>query len=106
MLWGYMEDVRAYFGQDLYVKYGHVFEQIWIATAFKGATTELTVMTSIEHHYRNHISWLDVMQEKVSNKILKFKGVAITGWSRYDHFLALVFRILDCFNILIIFFLY
>jgi hexosaminidase len=89
MLWGYMEDVRSYFSNDLYVKYGKVFEKIWIASAYKGASGELAVITSIEHHYRNHISWLEIMQEKTSQKILRFKGIAITGWSRYDHFLAL-----------------
>ena len=89
MLWGYMEKVDTYFGHDLYVKYGHVFEKIWIASAFKGASGELAVITSIEHHYRNHVAWLEVMMQKSSKTILKFKGIALTGWSRYDHFLAL-----------------
>jgi hexosaminidase len=74
MLWGYMEDVKSYFSYDLYEKYGQVFGEIWIATAYKGASGELAVITSIEHHYRNHISWLDVMDEKIRNNILKFKG--------------------------------
>ncbi len=89
MLWGYMERVESYFQQELYIKYGHVFGSIWIASAYKGASGELAVVTSIEHHYRNHVSWLEVMLQKVQSKILTFKGIAITGWSRYDHFLAL-----------------
>lgn len=89
MLWGYMEDVASYFPSTLYEKYGRVFGKIWIATAYKGASGELATLTSIEHHYQNHLSWLRVMNEKVTNKIVEFKGVAITGWSRYDHFLTL-----------------
>jgi hexosaminidase len=89
MLWGYMENVREYFRPELFEKYGRVFERIWIATAYKGAQGELASLTNIESRYKNHVSWLDVMEEKVSKNILKFSGVALTGWSRYDHFLAL-----------------
>lgn len=89
MMWGYMEDVARYFQPSIYEKYGRVFGEIWIATAYKGASGELATLTSIQHHYLNHLSWIEVMQEKMSQNILKFKGVAITGWSRYDHFLAL-----------------
>lgn len=89
MMWGYMENVQTYFAPDLYVKYGNVFGKIWIATAYKGASGELATITSIQHHYLNHLSWIDVMKEKVSRNVLNFIGVAITGWSRYDHFLTL-----------------
>ena len=89
MMWGYMEDVERYFGDDLYEKYGRLFEKIWIASAYKGASGELAKITSIEHHYRNHISWMNVMNDKVKRNILKFKGIALTGWSRYDHFITL-----------------
>ncbi|CAF0942961.1 unnamed protein product [Brachionus calyciflorus] len=89
MMWGYMENVETYFQPDLYVKYGNVFGKIWIATAYKGASGELATITSIQHHYLNHISWIDVMKEKISRNVVKFIGVAITGWSRYDHFLTL-----------------
>jgi len=82
MMWGYMEDVRSYFQPHIYEKYGRIFGSIWIATAYKGASGELAVVTSIQHHYLNHLSWIDIMKEKISRNILKFKGVALTGWSR------------------------
>ncbi len=89
MMWGYMEDVRSYFQPHLYQKYGRIFGSIWVATAYKGASGELAYFTSIQHHYQNHISWIDVMKEKINNNIVGFKGIAFTGWSRYDHFLVL-----------------
>lgn len=89
MMWGYMENVETYFQHHIYEKYGRIFGSIWIATAYKGASGELATVTSIEHHYRNHISWIEVMHQKISRHILEFKGVALTGWSRYDHFLQL-----------------
>lgn len=89
MMWGYMEDVKSYFQPYIYDKYGRIFGSIWIATAYKGASGELATVTNIEHHYRNHISWIEVMSELISRSTLGFKGVALTGWSRYDHFLQL-----------------
>ncbi len=89
MMWGYMEDVKSYFGNNIYEKYGRIFGSIWIASAYKGAMGELAYITSINHHYQNHISWIDVMKEKLSRNIVSFKGIALTGWSRYDHFLVL-----------------
>jgi len=89
MMWGYMEDVQNYFQSYIYEKYGRVFGKIWIATAYKGASGELATLTSIQHHYLNHLSWIDVMKDKISRNVLSFTGVAFTGWSRYDHFLAL-----------------
>ena len=82
MMWGYMEDVRNYFQPHIYEKYGRIFGSIWVATAYKGASGELAVVTSIQHHYLNHLSWIDIMMEKMNNSILSFKGVAFTGWSR------------------------
>jgi hexosaminidase len=82
MMWGYMEDVRSYFQPHIYEKYGRIFGSIWIATAYTGAIGPLDVVTSIQHHYLNHLSWIDIMKEKISKNIVKFKGVALTGWSR------------------------
>ena len=89
MMWGYMENVQTYFQPHIYQKYGKIFGSIWIASAYKGAMGELAYLTSIQHHYLNHLSWIDVMKEKIDNNVVGFKGIAFTGWSRYDHFLVL-----------------
>jgi hexosaminidase len=89
MMWGYMVNVDKYFQFSLYEKYGRVFGKIWIATAYKGASGELATMTSIQERYLNHLSWIDVMKNQKSKNLLNFTGVALTGWSRYDHFLPL-----------------
>lgn len=83
-----MIKVESYFSAELFSKYGETFEKIWIATAFKGASGELTTITNIDQRYNNHVAWLNVMLKKVNGGILKFEGVALTGWSRYDHFLG------------------
>lgn len=40
-------------------------------------------MPNIAVHYKNQLSWINFI-EKFRNP-LKIKGVAFTGWSRYDH---------------------
>ena len=82
MIWAYVENVVEWFQPSLYMKYGQVFENIWAASAYKGASGELTTITSIQHHYLNHISWIDVIVDKHNTKVVKFKGIALTGWSR------------------------
>lgn len=87
MIWAYVEDVTRWFQDDLYRKYGQIFANVWAASAYKGADNELLTITSIQHHYLNHISWIKVIQDKTRQKLCNFKGIALTGWSRYDHFL-------------------
>ena len=44
------------------------------------------------HHVRNQLSWLQVMQrENDHSKIspVRFSGLVLTGWARYDHFAVL-----------------
>lgn len=89
MIWAYVEKVNEWFQSYLYVKYGRIFEKVWAASAYKGASGELTTVTSIKHHYLNHISWIQVIKEKHIMGVVQFRGIALTGWSRYDHFLAL-----------------
>lgn len=89
MLWGYMSNVKAYFPKDYYEKYGQIFGSIWVASAYKGAQGELALVTKMQERLDNHISWIYLMEEKVHKGILRFEGIALTGWSRYDHFLAL-----------------
>jgi hexosaminidase len=86
-MWGYMENVVTYFNSRIYATYGEIFGTIWIASAYKGATDEINQITSIQHHYLNHITWIQVMNNQ--KDVVNFRGICITGWSRYDHFLAL-----------------
>ncbi len=82
MMWAYMENVEGWFQEHEYVKYGKVFNNIWAASAFKGASGELTTITSVNHHYLNQISWNRIIHAKKISKVCNFVGVAITGWSR------------------------
>ena len=66
---------------DLWVKYTTVFSNIWAATAFKGATGSSQHIPIIRHHISNHERWSEELGSNMS-KIVEFRGMALTGWSR------------------------
>lgn len=87
VVWKYTRDVYAQLGSSLWDMYASVFPRLWIASAFKGATGSDKYTTDISHHLENHRSWMQVVAE-YSGRI-KFEGIILTGWQRYDHFAVL-----------------
>jgi hexosaminidase len=81
MVWNYKEIVEI--DHKTLELYDSVFEEMWAASAFKGATHRLELIPNSKLHYFNHLSWLNLI--KTSTNPSKFKGIALTGWSRYDH---------------------
>jgi len=71
--------------------YAELFNGVWAASAFKGAFGEKQYIPDLYRHVQNHMSWLQVMQreEKEEHWPVRFKGIILTGWSRYDHFAVL-----------------
>ena len=43
----------------------------------------------LEHHVANHLSWLQLISNLPETTRCKISGIAITGWSRYDHYATL-----------------
>ena len=75
------QNLNRYFDVDLWNKYGSVFSNVWIATAFKGATGSCQHIPAIHHHLSNHERWLEELSANVS-KVNEFQGTVFTGWSR------------------------
>ena len=60
------------------------------ASAFKGAFGERLFGVNVQRHVGNNLAWLEVMRrETLSSGKLSFRGLVLTGWSRYDHFAVL-----------------
>ncbi|CAL1532426.1 unnamed protein product [Lymnaea stagnalis] len=87
MVWQYGVNVLDKINITIWDKYSGLFESVWIASAFKGASGSRQFFTDPQFHIQNHFSWLEVIAS-TSNR-LKFRGIALTGWSRYDHFATL-----------------
>ena len=64
---------------------------MWVASAFKGATGEKQYIPDILSHVRNQMSWLRIMEREAKQEVspVNFRGLVLTGWSRYDHFAVL-----------------
>lgn len=85
MVWTYVKDVYRFIPYSTWNVFADVFPNIWAASAFKGAFGETLTVPNIKMHLENNQAWLEVMSEQ--NKYFKgsFRGIAITGWQRYDH---------------------
>lgn len=64
-------------------KYSRIFKSVWIGSAFKGANQPNSVVVNETLYLANHFSWLKVMADV--ERLVTFKGIMLTGWSRYDH---------------------
>ena len=90
MVWVYVEDIDRFIYSYTWSIYAEVFTHIWTASAFKGAFGEQLYIVNVARHVYNNVAWLDVMKrETLGPSQINFRGIAITGWSRYDHFAVL-----------------
>ena len=87
VVWKYTTDPATSLTDQLWESYASVWKDIWVATAFKGATAPDRYYTDIAYHMENHQRWLEIIN-KYSTQTT-FKGVILTGWQRYDHFSVL-----------------
>ncbi|XP_022901815.1 hexosaminidase D-like [Onthophagus taurus] len=94
MIWHYNSRDTFQLGGQLWEKYGNVFTNVWAATAFKGATSSCQILPVHKFHVSNHEAWLSELGMHVG-KVLNFRGIVLTGWSRYDHYATLC-EILPC----------
>ncbi len=87
----------------LFYSYNDIFSEMWIASAFKGATNNLELIPDSQLHYLNQESWLKTIRK---NSIMssKIRGIALTGWSRSIYFSILFSMILSILKFLCSFF--
>ena len=87
MVWAYVPDLNNYhnFPDGMWDRFSVAFPTLWIASSFKGALKPWTNFAPVKHHLENHLSWLKIIST-IERKGTKVVGVALTGWSRYDHY--------------------
>lgn len=86
MIWNYVPTIML--PNELWNNLSAIFPNIWIASAFKGATGPRLPITNISYHLDNHNSWLEILRT-ISQKFKTIQGIAFTGWQRYDHYAVL-----------------
>ncbi|XP_070580732.1 hexosaminidase D-like [Ptychodera flava] len=91
MVWNYKWNTKLFHRTvptEVWMSYNSVFKNIWAASAFKGATGVAQYYVDITKHIGNHHLWLEVINREMPSGI-NFRGYALTGWQRYDHFAVL-----------------
>jgi hexosaminidase len=89
MVWVYAEDVYRFVPSYTWDRYAEVFPYMWTASAFKGAHGETLVVPDVKRHLTNNLNWISLMGEQEQKLKGGFRGIALTGWQRYDHFSVL-----------------
>ncbi|XP_072549110.1 hexosaminidase D [Salminus brasiliensis] len=90
MIWNYSPKVDVNGVGNLIGKYQEAgFTGVWFASAFKGASGIAQRWTPINMHLQNHIGWLKVIDSMTKFPSIKYLGIALTGWQRFEHFTVL-----------------
>ncbi|CAH1970625.1 unnamed protein product [Acanthoscelides obtectus] len=87
VVWKYSREVYDELGPGLWVDYAGIFDKVWAASAFKGATGSSEIVSQVTHYLQNNRGWLSLIKEHEHR--VHFAGIIITGWQRYDHFSVL-----------------
>jgi len=87
VIWKYTQDVETELKQQTWSNYRESWKKVWVASSFKGATTETTALPPIKYHVDNHLSWVSVEKNKFPKYAIQ--GIILTGWSRFGHSLPL-----------------
>lgn len=88
MVWSYVRDIYRFIPYSTWSAFGEVFDNIWAASAFKGAFGETLTVPNVKMHLENNEAWIAVMSEQ-KEYFKSFRGIVITGWQRYDHLATL-----------------
>ncbi|CAH0597739.1 unnamed protein product [Chrysodeixis includens] len=70
------------------LNYHRKFKDIWIASAYKGADGVTATTPDFKKRFNNHLAWLNfILDYKFGGEteVYNFKGIILTGWSRYSH---------------------
>lgn len=89
MVWVYASDIYHFIQPQLWDTYAKVFPSAWAASAYKGAFGESLLVPPLQQHLENNIRWLAVIAKEGGRFAKGLRGLALTGWQRYDHFAVL-----------------
>lgn len=88
MVWVYVRDIYHFVSYQVWTSFSEAFDNIWAASAFKGAFGETLTVPNVKMHLENNEAWVSVMNDQ-RDSFRSFRGIVITGWQRYDHLATL-----------------
>ena len=90
MWWSYPRNLLGYSltSPGIVYHYAAGFKTMWVASAFKGASRPGNELVDTTYRAENHVSWLKLIRQ-MKNQGVNVSGIALTGWSRYNHLAAM-----------------
>ncbi|XP_028843452.1 hexosaminidase D [Denticeps clupeoides] len=86
VIWSYVPELHTDIIASWITNYQKAgFQDIWFASAFKGASGIDRRWTPLQHHLQNHLSWIKVMSNMTKFSSIHLQGFILTGWQRYGH---------------------
>jgi hexosaminidase len=89
MVWVYAEEPYRFVPSYNWDRLAEVFPTAWTSSAFKGADGPTSTVPDIQKRLQNNLNWLQLMGLEEEKFKEGFRGIALTGWQRYDHFAVL-----------------
>ncbi|CAJ0585971.1 unnamed protein product, partial [Mesorhabditis spiculigera] len=88
VVWKYTDNLDYYLPAGMWRNLSTVFPNVWGASAYKGANGADKMDNAMKPYLKNNQEWF-VQTMKHSEQFSTFRGMILTGWSRYDHFAVL-----------------
>ena len=89
MVWVYAEEPYKFMPTYNWDRLAEVFPTAWTSSSFKGSDGPTSLVPNIRKRLTNNLNWLALMGTEEEKFKDGFRGIAITGWQRYDHFAVL-----------------
>ncbi|RVE42715.1 hypothetical protein evm_012627 [Chilo suppressalis] len=87
VVWDYNSKEFFRISDQLWETYRQLFPKVWAASAFKGANGSCQILSPVNRYVSNHEAWIEEIRRHSPR--VKFGGIILTGWSRYDHYATL-----------------
>ena len=84
VIWNYLPSVQL--PPKVNNLYSPFERGVFVASAFKGASSSCALIPPIKRHVDNNVSWRRQGYLKFMNR---YNGIIMTGWQRFDHFAGL-----------------
>ncbi|XP_063898665.1 hexosaminidase D isoform X2 [Helicoverpa armigera] len=87
VFWHYNPSDSFNIKKELWDTYARLFPKLWGGSAFKGANGSSQILSPVTRYITNQEAWANQFKDYADR--IKFQGIILTGWSRYDHYATL-----------------
>uniref|UniRef100_A0A2A4ITM8 beta-N-acetylhexosaminidase n=1 Tax=Heliothis virescens TaxID=7102 RepID=A0A2A4ITM8_HELVI len=87
VIWNYNSSDTFVIKKEVWDTYAQLFPKLWGGSAFKGANGSSQILSPVTRYLTNQEAWATQFKDHADR--IRFQGIILTGWSRYDHYATL-----------------